>query len=252
MARKGKNSRKSKKVLDEEAVAVAKTSNDDLVDDDPAQDNDDEPEESWDVLPGMDRETLERFACRSEECMRDGRPVVAIWVSNQNPDDHWPLCETCTKRDFGPDTIIPEPPPPLTSASSSSSSISPSEESKVEEKEAVADGPPPEETAEEVAEEPADEVEEREDDDSEKDNDDEEDPELWTLTKVLPVQAIQHEAPIKCQTEDCTLLAATAWVSNRNPTHKWYTCLDCQVRIRNYEYFVVNFLNIFFKLTIFQ
>jgi hypothetical protein len=220
MARKGgKKNKKSKKVVDD--FDEVETSND-AVDDD-EQDNEPE-EESWDVLPGIDRNALDRLECRTDGCAHS---AAAVWISNQNPEDHWPLCEPCTKRDFGPDTIIPEPPV------SSSSSLSNKVEEIETEEETAADAPTDEADAQ-AATEQADEEEQDEQDRDDREDEDEdesdEDPELWTLTKVLSIQAIQHEAPIKCQTADCTLLAATAWVSNRNPQYKWYTCLDCQVR----------------------
>jgi hypothetical protein len=61
---------------------------------------------------------------------------------------------------------------------------------------------------------------------NEKEGDDEE---VWDLKKIMSIQAVSSNAPIKCSTDDCLMPAACAWVSTRNPTVNWYTCLDCQV-----------------------
>jgi hypothetical protein len=64
----------------------------------------------------------------------------------------------------------------------------------------------------------------------ESDGEDEEaQPEQWDLRKILSIQAVSSDAPIKCGTDTCLLPAACGWVSNLNPTKNWYTCLDCQV-----------------------
>jgi hypothetical protein len=60
-----------------------------------------------------------------------------------------------------------------------------------------------------------------------KDGQDEADEE-WELKKIMSIQAVNHEAPIKCT--DCDLCAAVLYIDAKNPTVKWYACLDCQVR----------------------
>lgn len=55
--------------------------------------------------------------------------------------------------------------------------------------------------------------------------------EEWELKKIMPIEAINHEFPVKCSHDTCTLVAATVWVSNQKPDEKWYSCLDCQVSL---------------------
>jgi hypothetical protein len=55
--------------------------------------------------------------------------------------------------------------------------------------------------------------------------------EEWELKKIMSIEAINHPFPVKCSHDNCTLVAATVWVSNHKPDEKWYSCLDCQVSI---------------------
>jgi hypothetical protein len=59
--------------------------------------------------------------------------------------------------------------------------------------------------------------------------DEEEAEEAWDLTRIFSVDDIQ-DCPIKCSSEACSLPAACVWISNRAPTAKWYSCLDCQAK----------------------
>lgn len=54
--------------------------------------------------------------------------------------------------------------------------------------------------------------------------------EVWECVKIMSIEAVRSECPIKCSMDNCPLPAAVAYVSNRAPTEKWYGCLDCQVR----------------------
>ena len=53
--------------------------------------------------------------------------------------------------------------------------------------------------------------------------------EEWELKKIMSIEAINHQFPVKCSHDSCTLVAATVWISNQKPDEKWYSCLDCQV-----------------------
>ena len=54
--------------------------------------------------------------------------------------------------------------------------------------------------------------------------------ETWELTKILSVAEITGQFPVICQTDNCRLKAAVAYVSSAAPGNKWYSCIDCQVR----------------------
>lgn len=69
-------------------------------------------------------------------------------------------------------------------------------------------------------------------DTSEHDQDDEtDDEEVWNLVKIIGVDALLIDSPIKCSTDTCLLPAACVYVSTQAPKEKWYTCLDCQVSL---------------------
>lgn len=82
----------------------------------------------------------------------------------------------------------------------------------------------------EIAEKTSEHFEEDEIEDENVEEDSEADEE-WELKKIMPIEAINHEFPVKCSHDTCTLVAATVWVSNQKPDEKWYSCLDCQVSL---------------------
>ena len=82
----------------------------------------------------------------------------------------------------------------------------------------------------EIAEKTSEHFEEDEIEDEHVEEDSEADEE-WELKKIMPIEAINHEFPVKCSHDTCTLVAATVWVSNQKPDEKWYSCLDCQVSL---------------------
>lgn len=59
-----------------------------------------------------------------------------------------------------------------------------------------------------------------------------EEAEAWDLKKVMTLQDLQQESPVKCKTDGCTLLAACEYVSNKDPENSWPSCVDCQVGFR--------------------
>jgi hypothetical protein len=61
-----------------------------------------------------------------------------------------------------------------------------------------------------------------------KEDEDEEMEEVWDVKKIMSIADV-NDGPIKCKTETCALAAACVYVSNMEPTTKWYSCLDCQV-----------------------
>lgn len=55
--------------------------------------------------------------------------------------------------------------------------------------------------------------------------------ELWELTEIVAKTKLNGGKAKKCATEGCELVAASAWVSSFARSEKWYTCIDCQVRV---------------------
>ncbi len=53
--------------------------------------------------------------------------------------------------------------------------------------------------------------------------------EVWDLVKIIEIDALLIDSPVKCSTDTCLLPAACVYVSSHASTEKWYTCLDCQV-----------------------
>lgn len=53
--------------------------------------------------------------------------------------------------------------------------------------------------------------------------------ETWELKIVVNAKDLSKSKAIKCNTEDCDLVACCAWASNKEPENLWFTCLDCQV-----------------------
>jgi hypothetical protein len=52
--------------------------------------------------------------------------------------------------------------------------------------------------------------------------------EKWEITRIMSTKDV-NDFPIKCSHDHCMLPAACIYVSNKAPTTKWYSCLDCQV-----------------------
>lgn len=51
----------------------------------------------------------------------------------------------------------------------------------------------------------------------------------WKLIDIMSLEALSHEAPMKCSMNKCSLSAAVVWGSCQVPTEKWFGCVDCQV-----------------------
>jgi hypothetical protein len=52
--------------------------------------------------------------------------------------------------------------------------------------------------------------------------------ETWDLKIIFNVHDLSKPKKIMCSTEECPLVACSAWVSSHNPEKPWFTCLDCQ------------------------
>jgi hypothetical protein len=59
-------------------------------------DRDEVSDEIWDIMHVIGKD--ETVCCRTEECEE---AAVAIWGTNLDPDDKWPLCESCQDKEFG-------------------------------------------------------------------------------------------------------------------------------------------------------
>jgi hypothetical protein len=180
-------------------------------------------DEVWDLMRVIRKS--ESIICRFDGC---NQVAVATWASNLKPDDTWDMCVNCQEKDFGgwPEGI--EPP--------------------TEDEEDVAAGTDKtkEETSNDITNENFDvippETDPSRSDDQPSSSDDakggtekedvtkEDDgsAEIWDLKRVLSIEQITKECPVKCSTEECPLPACCVWVSSRAPTTNWYSCLDCQ------------------------
>jgi hypothetical protein len=65
--------------------------------DNEVQTNEDEEDEVWDVVEVLSSDK-KGPRCRMKPCKKY---AVAIWASNQNVKDTWPMCEKCQETEFG-------------------------------------------------------------------------------------------------------------------------------------------------------
>lgn len=197
----------------------------------------DKETEVWDLKHVLTR-NHEQVVCRTPGC---NVHAVAVWVSNLEPNDEWPSCEECQLQDFGgwPENTGPstQDETPLedvdgTNATSTNAThdstgdgnkdIEPTEtndtnisvsneRSNTLDEKCLGNENPSEDSIENIVQTTTEEEE------------------VWDIKKILSINEITQECPIKCATESCRLPAALIYASNLAPNDKWYTCLDCQV-----------------------
>ncbi|GKY96953.1 hypothetical protein MPSEU_000654300 [Mayamaea pseudoterrestris] len=161
-----------------------------------------EEDDVWDlkrILLGNNHDGCFVATCRTADC--SGK-AIAIWTSSADPSDEWPLCEQCQDDEFGgwPEGMEP-----------------------AGNNDELVDSPLKPVVLEKTEQQPTTEPNDMTTDDNEEAD------EIWDLKKILSIAEISQECPIKCSHDNCPLPAGVAWVSNQNPTTKWYSCLDHQV-----------------------
>ena len=58
---------------------------------------------------------------------------------------------------------------------------------------------------------------------------DEAEEELWELKEIMTAADLAKSKAKQCNTENCPLVACSAWASNLSPNEYWYACVDCQL-----------------------
>ena len=163
-----------------------------------------ESQEIWRMVRVLGFENDDILVCRTEQCDKN---AVSLWMAG-NTAEEWPFCESCQEKQFGGSAHEKEQ--MLTDSSRSN------DDDALSHTPLAAPKQPEEQGKEEKAEEEDEDLVEAE--------------EVWDLKKIMSIEDVTHECPIKCSHEDCPLPAAVAWVSDQKPNSKWYSCLDHQVR----------------------
>lgn len=191
-------------------------------------------EELWDIIEVIHGKTDR--VCHMEGC---NLLAVAVWKSNlvNDPNDVWPMCESCQENYYGgwPDDI--ERPATFIEEGLASAAGDELENNKAASNVATKDEAEP--TNDAIRGETVDDFitsdvvdankEPTSESEDEANSDENEADEVWDVKKIMSIAAINHECPIKCSHETCDLPAAVAMVSNVKPNENWYSCLDCQV-----------------------
>lgn len=187
-------------------VSSSQGNNDEVTDNEP---------EVWDVVKVINPKECEKPTCRLDGCKET---AVAVWAVKNNPDDTWPVCEECQVTEFGG---WPE-------------GVEPPEDDDTEQ--SVPKDEHENQTAGEAKQEIRSESPENKASGTKNENEDTpvnvvDDEEAWHLVQVLSKKAVTSRNYIKCMTDDCDVRAACVYVKSYAPNNKWFTCLDCQVRI---------------------
>ena len=192
-----------------------------------------EPEEVWELKRVLVAGQADAHHCRMEGCAKE---AVVVW-HGADPDDEWPMCEDCQESEFGgwPEGVQREggdtgnedavdASAAKNLADNDDTKATPSKKSDTPAAKEVVESNPVDKGPGTSNEEEANDEEEEE-----------EEEEVWDLKKIMSVAEVTHECPIKCSHETCPLPAGVAWISNKDPTTKWYSCLDHQVRRQQRE-----------------
>jgi hypothetical protein len=177
-----------------------------------------EPDALW-VMAQVIEGSNQHHVCHINGCDAE---VVAVWKkANQAVDDDqtWPVCSTHRQQQPGEEPTVPSLP-------EAAEFTTEGDDLAVPQSDEAQDAQNSQESLESdcVA---------RNDEESEQNNDEDDDEEpdaLWDLKKIMSIDDIMHECPIKCSHKTCKLPAATIWVCSAKPNENWYSCLDCQVR----------------------
>jgi hypothetical protein len=183
-----------------------------------------EPDALW-VMAQVIEGSNQHHVCHINGCDAE---VVAVWKkANQAVDDDqtWPVCSTHQEQQPGAEPAVPSMPEAVPEGTDVC------DEFKTESDDFDV---PRGDDAQNAQENVETDCIARNDEESEQnsDEDDDEEPDaLWDLKKIMSIDDIMHECPIKCSHKTCKLPAAAVWVCNAKPNENWYSCLDCQVRI---------------------
>jgi hypothetical protein len=194
----------------------------------------DPAEAKWDIVRVL--EDPNACDCRTGKCERK---AVAVWASNLDPTDEWPMCKVCQEKDFT-DEDEQESESKETDDKESEEVATEEQAEQAEQIEETAEDTPtadepcndkqcdPSDPSEVVSESNDGKVINAKDGENEEEDEHEEVEEAWDVKKIMSIADV-NDGPIKCKTETCALAAACVYVSNMEPTTKWYSCLDCQV-----------------------
>eukprot|EP00804_Cyclotella_cryptica_P013291 CCRYP_018637-RB/>CCRYP_018637-RB protein AED:0.20 eAED:0.20 QI:289/1/1/1/1/1/6/1235/735 len=185
-------------------------------------DDDDIEQELWDlkvVFSAVDISKPNPILCSTDDC---GLVACSVWSSNLDPEKPWYTCLDCQAADFGgwpepnelPIKVLTEEHRAFmlekcTREENVQMPNFPSTKDKP-----TSDAPAEDTSANEVS----------------PNNDVSVDPneETWDLKIVFNAKDLTKPKKIICSTEDCPLVACSAWVSTHKPEEPWFTCLDCQ------------------------
>jgi hypothetical protein len=236
----------------------------------------DETPEVWDIVEVL----MEKGNSKVHStCLMDGCSgrSVAVWATNLEPDDKWPMCEDCQLSEFGgwPAGIEraknpeegtqdvqekqhesdqanakidghnkghPTPITPVNSAETNDTGIKSTPDAIDGSEDNASEAGEPEAKEAQQGKEGKEEdlQEEQPEGELEQQQEEGDQEEVWYLKGIFSIEAVTG-APIKCSDETCLLPAACSYVSNLAPTTKWYTCLDCQVSQSTRSILVVRF-----------
>ena len=216
------NRKRSKKVGERSGARTTPTGDSTKVEAIESEEDEQGQEELWDVIEILKGKKSDHV-CRGDGCIE---AAVVVWRSNlvKDPNDFWPMCDSCQEEHFGgwPDDMEP-----LNNKTDDISTEGGGLENEAtsEETHKQGDAEPPDDVGNTTKNEAADASNEQANEEDEDDKPEEE----WDLKSIMSIVAVTHECPIKCSHETCDLPAATVWVSNLKPTVNWYSCLDCQV-----------------------
>ncbi len=189
-----------------------------------ASNEESEVDEVWDILRVIPM-AEEKIECRYEHCCEQ---AVAIWATDKDPQEKWPLCEKCQLQDFGgwPEGVEPierskdnsdiaeknEIPPANNEKKNVASATSSSTPASTEPSKDDSETPLLTNKDQTVA--------------SQEDNNADATEEKYELVRIVPFEKL-ISSPIKCSDESCNLPACSVWTSAGDPK-KWYYCIDCQ------------------------
>jgi hypothetical protein len=212
------------------------------------------PPELWEVARFVTPQDV-AGACRTLACPH---PVVAVWTSTLAPTDEWPLCAPCQATDFGSDLQVSDETNQATTPGATDESKTIEEKNNTttstttegpletpvkhektqmapaDSKDVAAGGTITAATNHETwktpvphKDEPSSPIQDHTVGEKLHLEGDEE----WDLVKILSIADIAGSCPVVCLTPGCLLKAGVVYVSSHAPGEKWYSCVDCQVRV---------------------
>ena len=177
----------------------------------------------WDILRVIPT-AEEKTVCRYEHCSEQ---AVAIWATDKNPQDNWPLCEKCQLQDFGgwPEGVEPiERSKAIAEIAEKNDIVPANNEKHVASTTATPSHTEPPKDGSETPLRTNNEAIVASQQENNDPNSTEE--EKYELVRIVPLEKLVS-SPIKCSDEACNLPACSVWTSAGDPK-KWYYCIDCQ------------------------